>query len=66
MANTNNMQSQDLEHLHHEGNKALVINIIFFVVLFVGILLVPLVGIGFASIAISLSFIVSMLYIYLA
>jgi hypothetical protein len=60
------MQSQDLEHLHHEGNKALVINIIFFVVLFVGILLVPLVGIGFASIAISLSFIVSMLYIYLA
>lgn len=65
MANTNNMHGQDLEHLHHEGNKALIMNIIFFVVLFVGILLVPMVGIGFAALAISLSFILSMLYIYL-
>lgn len=65
MADTNNLQSQELENLQHDGTKALVMNIIFFVILFVGILLVPVVGFSFAAIAVSLSFIFSMLYIYL-
>jgi hypothetical protein len=64
MANTNT-QNQELQHLHHEGAKALILNIVFFVVLFAGILLVPVIGFGFSAIAIAATFVVSMLYIYL-
>lgn len=65
MAPTGKVQSQELEHLHQEGTKALIMNIVFFVVLFAGILLVPVVGFGISAIAIALTFVVSMLYIYL-
>lgn len=62
----NKMHGQDLEHLQNEGNKALIMNIVFFVILFAGILLVPVLGFGFSAAAIGISFVVSMLYIYLS
>ncbi|MBS3897515.1 MAG: hypothetical protein KGZ54_06720 [Dethiobacter sp.] len=65
MTSTGKGSSNDLEHLHQEGTKALWINIAFFVVLFVGILLVPILGFGFSAIAIALAFVASLLYIYL-
>ena len=65
MTGTDKGSSTDLEHLHQEGTKALWINIAFFVILFIGILLVPVLGFGFSAIAIALAFIGSLLYIYL-
>ncbi|MBT9168814.1 MAG: hypothetical protein DDT19_02162 [Syntrophomonadaceae bacterium] len=65
MTSTEKGSSNDLEHLHQEGTKALWINIAFFVVLFIGILLLPVLGFGFSAIAIALAFIGSLLYIYL-
>lgn len=65
MASSNRLQGQDLEQMHREGNKALILNIVFFVVLFVGIILVPLMGLGFSAVTIGIAFILSMLYIYL-
>lgn len=65
MANPNKVHGQDLEHMHREGNKALILNIVFFVILFVGIILVPLVGLGFSAVTVGIAFILSMLYIYL-
>ncbi|MBS3887247.1 MAG: hypothetical protein M1552_04020 [Firmicutes bacterium] len=65
MTGTDKGSSNDLEHLHQEGTKALWINIAFFVILFIGILLVPVLGFGFSAIAIALAFIGSLLYIYL-
>jgi hypothetical protein len=62
---TTNVQKQDIQHLHHEGTKALILNIVFFVVLFAGILLVPVIGFGLSAISIAVTFVVSMLYIYL-
>ena len=59
------LQGQDLEHMQREGSKALILNIVFFVVLFVGIILVPLVGLGFSAVAVGIAFVLSMLYIYL-
>jgi uncharacterized membrane protein len=65
MVNTNNLQTREIEQLQHEGNKALILNILFFVVLFVGVLLVPVLGLTFSAIAIVLAFVFSLLYIYL-
>ena len=59
------LQGQDLEHMQREGSKALILNIVFFVVLFVGIILVPLVGLGFSAVAVGIAFVLSILYIYL-
>lgn len=62
-----NMQTNEnnMEKLHKEGNKALIINIVFFVILFVGMLAVPFIGLTYSAIAIVIAFILSMLYIYL-
>lgn len=65
MVNTGNLHGQDYEKIQHDGNKALIMNIVFFVILFVGILLVPVLGFGFSAVAIAVSFVLSMLYIYL-
>ena len=65
MTGIDNGSNNDLEHLHQEGTKALWTNIAFFVVLFIGILLVPILGFGFSAVAIALAFIGSLLYIYL-
>jgi len=65
MTTINKGTNNDLEQLHQEGTKALWINIAFFVVLFIGILLVPVIGFGFSAIAIALAFAGSLLYIYL-
>ena len=65
MTTTDKGSNNDLEHLHQEGAKALWINIAFFVVLFIGILLVPVIGFSFSAIAIALAFVGSLLYIYL-
>lgn len=56
---------KELEHLHQEGTKALIINIGFFVALFIGILLMPILGLGFSAVIIVLAFAGSLLYIYL-
>ncbi len=55
----------ETEQLQQEGSKALIINIIFFVVLLIGVLVVPLLGLKFSAIAIALAFILSMVYIYM-
>lgn len=62
---TSKTHSQDYEQLQNDGTKALIMNIVFFIVLFAGILLVPVIGFGFSAIAIGVTFIASMLYIYL-
>ncbi|EEG76016.1 hypothetical protein [Dethiobacter alkaliphilus] len=64
MANSK-MHTEDFEQLQSDGAKALIMNIVFFVILFAGILLVPVIGFGISAIAIGISFIFSMLYIYL-
>lgn len=65
MSNIGNIQGQEFEQVQQNGNKALILNIVFFVILFAGILIVPVLGFKFSAIAISASFILSMLYIYL-
>jgi hypothetical protein len=65
MANTGKLHSQSIEQIQQDGKKALILNIIFFVVLFAGILVVPVVGLAYSALAISVSFVASMLYIYL-
>lgn len=58
------MEEKQKEKLKEKGNKALVLNIIFFLVLFAGIFLVTFTGLVPTVIIISLIFIVSLLYIY--
>ncbi|MEW5784662.1 MAG: hypothetical protein AB1767_06260 [Bacillota bacterium] len=55
----------DKQRLKKAGSRALIANIVFFVVLFGGMFLVPLSGIYVAAAVIIIAFIVSMLYIYL-
>jgi len=54
----------DLERQQHDGNKALILNIAFFAVLLGGIVLVPILRLGFSAVAIALAFVASLLYIY--
>jgi hypothetical protein len=65
MATTGKLHTQEIEHLQNEGTKALILNILFFVVLFAGILLVPVIGFMYSAVAIAIIFVLSMLYIYL-
>ncbi len=55
----------DQQKLKKMGKRALLINIIFFVVLFGGMFLMPISGIYVAAAVIVVAFIASMLYIYL-
>lgn len=55
----------DMEQQQQEGRKALIMNVAFFAVLLVGIVLVPVLGLYFSAIAISLAFVASLFYIYL-
>ena len=55
----------EAEQLQQEGSKALIINIVFFVILLAGVLIMPLLGFKFAAIAIALAFVLSMVYIYM-
>jgi hypothetical protein len=55
----------ETEQLQQEGSKALIINIVFFVILLAGVLIMPLLGFKFAAIAIALAFVLSMVYIYM-
>lgn len=48
----------------HKGKKAMFLNIIFFVILFLGIFLVPVAGFATTLIIISLAFVLSILSIY--
>ncbi len=64
MSAVHNPKAQDLEQQQQDGNKALILNIIFFAVLLAGIVIVPVLGIGFSAVAISLAFVASLLYIY--
>lgn len=56
----------DMKKQHKEGRKALIMNIVFFVVLLAGIVLVPILGLYFSAVAISLAFVASLFYIYLS
>lgn len=58
------MEEKEKEELKARGHKALILNIIFFLVLFAGIFLVTLTGLLPTAIIISLIFIASLLYIY--
>ena len=65
MENTIDKAEQDIQQLQSEGSKALLVNIGFFAFLFAGILLVPTMGLQFSAITICISFVLSLLYIYL-
>lgn len=64
MSAVHDPKAHDLEQQQQDGNKALILNIVFFAVLLAGIVLVPLLGLGFSAVAISLAFVASLLYIY--
>jgi uncharacterized membrane protein len=58
------MEEKQKEELKAKGNRVLILNIIFFLVLFAGIFLVVYAGFLTSAIVIILAFIVSLLYIY--
>ncbi len=58
------MEEKQKEELKARGNKALILNIIFFVVLFLGIFMVSYTGLAVTAVVISVVFIASLLYIY--
>ncbi len=60
------MEERQKEELKAKGNKALLMNVIFFLVLFVGILLATTTGLVPTVIIITLVFVASLLYIYLS
>ena len=57
-------EKKEEKGLKEKGRKALIVNIIFFIALFLVILLTPRLGILPAAVLILLIFIASMLYIY--
>ena len=58
-------QQPEKQKLKKAGSRALIANIVFFIVLFGGMFLVPLSGIYVAAAVIIVAFIIAMLYIYL-
>ncbi len=58
------MEEEKKQELKARGNKALILNIVFFVVLFLGIFMVTFTGLAVTAIVISVVFIASLLYIY--
>ncbi len=65
MSNVNPSGQEEHKTWKLKGKKALIVNIIFFVVLFIGVILVPVSGFTTAAIFIVVVFIASILYIYL-
>ena len=63
-SNDPNNDNQNKKEWRTKGNKALIINIIFFVILFIGILLVPAIGWVAPAIIITLVFAGFLWYIY--
>ncbi len=59
-----NPDDQNKEEWKAKGNRAMIINIIFFAVLFMGIILVPLYGLLTASIIVLILFVPAIIYIY--
>ncbi len=58
-------QQQEQQEWKSKGNRALVINIIFFIILFGSIFLIPVTGFEVAIGVIAIAFVASILYIYL-
>ncbi|MDO9534286.1 MAG: hypothetical protein Q7J85_02915 [Bacillota bacterium] len=58
------MEERQKEEMKAKGNRVLILNIIFFLVLFAGIFLVFYTGFLTTAIIIILAFIVSLIYIY--
>ena len=61
-------EAQVEEHkkeLKRKGKKALKLNVVFFLILFLGVLMVPVFGLEIAAIAITVSCALCLLYIYL-
>ncbi len=55
---------QQKKELKRKGTKALKLNVVFFLILFIGILLVPAASLQTAAIAISVACVLCLLYIY--
>ncbi len=53
------------KELKRKGKKALKLNVVFFLMLFIGVLLVPMAGLQTAVIVISVACVLCLLYIYL-
>jgi len=58
------MEEKQKEELKARGNKALILNIVFFLVLFAGMFLVVYTGLVTTAVIIFIAFVVSLLYIY--
>ena len=61
-------EAQVEEHkkeLKRKGKKAMKLNVVFFLILFLGILMVPIFGLQVAAIAITVACALCLLYIYL-
>ena len=60
------MQEHAKKEMKAKGSKALLINVIFFFILFLGIIMVAYTNLTTTVIIISVAFVVSILYIYLS
>ncbi len=58
------MEEKQKEELKSRGHKALILNIIFFVVLFLGIFMVTYTGLAITAVVITIVFVASLAYIY--
>jgi len=58
------MEERQKKELKDRGNRALILNIIFFIILFAGMFLVVYTGLATTAIIILAFFIISLVYIY--
>lgn len=58
------MEERQKKELKDRGNRALILNIIFFIILFAGMFLVVFTGLTTTAIIILAFFIISLVYIY--
>jgi len=65
MGNYSDAAARKAEKARQGKIKILILNIVFFLVLFAEALLVPVLGLNFTVAALALAFIISVLYVYL-
>ncbi len=58
------MEEENKQELKTRGKRALILNIIFFLVLFLGIFMVAYTSLAVTAVVISIAFVASLLYIY--
>jgi len=59
------LEEEHKKELKRKGKKAMKLNVVFFLILFIGVLMVPVFGLKTAAIAISIACALCLLYIYL-